>query len=376
MQTLRRQASFVLPSAALLAATAAGLIWLISSITGPRSEITATTGTHPRAVAKPAPTERLFAPSSVWNSQTPVDARIDRASEEMVAALDREVRSEISDHAGPDIGTAGTTTVYEVGPAQPTVRVQLSNPTLPWRASLQSAFNSVPIPTNAQPAVGSDAEMTIWQPSTDKLWEFFHMAKEADGWHADWGGAMDDVSQSPGYFTTSSWPGALPVWGATATSLPAAAGVITLKDIQRGEIDHALALELPAPRAGVWTWPAQRSDGTGTDPNTIPEGAHLRLNPDLNLDALHLPPLTLMIARAAQKYGMIVRDQTHYAIGLFAENPISMGSNPYYTSSGSPSPSGPFEGRWPSELLASFPWSHLQVLALHACARIGSPCNP
>lgn len=303
-------------------------------------------------------------------------AEIDPASATMVSDLAREAASEYEQGIGPDIGTSGTTTVYRVGPKQPTVTVHLSDPTLWWRASLQSAFDAVPIPFNAQPAAGSDAEMTIWQPSTDKLWEFFHMAKEADGWHADWGGAMDDVSQSPGYFTTSSWPGALPVWGATATSLPAAAGVITLKDIQRGEIDHALALELPAPRAGVWTWPAQRSDGTGTDPNTIPEGAHLRLNPDLNLDALHLPPLTLMIARAAQKYGMIVRDQTHYAIGLFAENPISMGSNPYYTSSGSPSPSGPFEGRWPSELLASFPWSHLQVLALHACARIGSPCNP
>ena len=82
-------------------------------------------------------------------------------------------------------------------------------------ASLQSAFDAVPIPANAQPAAGSDAEMTIWQPSTDKLWEFFQMQKEADGWHAAWGGAIDNVSQSPGYYTPTRGParsrsGALP----------------------------------------------------------------------------------------------------------------------------------------------------------------------
>jgi hypothetical protein len=155
------------------------------------------------------------------------------------------------------------------------------------------------------------------------------------------------------------------VWGATATSLPAAAGMITLQDIQQGHIDHAIALELPYPRASVWTWPAQRTDGTGTDPNAIPEGAQLRLDPNLNLAALHLPPLTMMIAQAAQKYGMIVRDQTHYAIGLFAENPIPLGTNPYYTSSGTPSATGPFGGQWPDTLLNSFPWNSLQVLKMN-----------
>jgi hypothetical protein len=375
MQTSRHEASFVLGSGALLAITAAGLIWLILSITGSPSAITPKTRAPSPSPPRTAPTVRLFAPNSVWNSPVPAEATIDPASSQMIASLDSEVSSEVSDHTGPDIGTAGTTTFYRVGPDQPMVRVKLSNPTLSWRASLQAAFEAVPIPSNAQPAAGSDAEMTIWQPSTDKLWEFFQMQKQADGWHAAWGGAIEHVSQSPGYYTTRSWRGALPVWGATATSLPAAAGVITLDDIQHGHIDHALALELPDPRAGPWTWPAQRSDGTGTDPNAIPEGAHLRLDPNLNLAALHLPQLTMMIAEAAQKYGMIVRDQTHAAIGLFAESPISLGTNPYYTR-GTPSPSGPFQGRWPSDLLASFPWSHLQVLALHPCARIGTPCNP
>ena len=308
----------------------------------------------------------LFAPTSVWNQPLSPTAAIDPNSGAMVSDLATQAATEYQQGIGPYIGTTSpTTTLYVVGPSQPTVEVQLSNPTLWWRVALQSAFDAVPIPANAQPAPDSDAEMTIWQPSTDKLWEFFQMQKEADGWHAAWGGAIQDVSQSPGYYTTSSWPGALSVWGATATSLPAAAGVITLQDIQQGHFDHALALELPYPRAGVYTWPAQRTDGTGTDPNAIPEGAELRLDPSLNLAALHLPRLTLMIAQAAQRYGMIVRDQTHHAIGLYAENPIPLGTNPYYTSSGTPSPTGPFQGQWPDSLLHSFPWASLEVLKMN-----------
>jgi hypothetical protein len=281
----------------------------------------------------------------------------------MVRGLAAEAANEYQMGVGPWIVTNGSGTVYQVGPNQPTVLVQLDNPTSSWRASLQAAFNAVPIPPDAVPSQGLDAEMTIWQPSTDKLWEFFEMRKQPDGWHAAWGGAIQDVSQSPGYYTTGSWPGALSVWGATATSLPVAAGLITLHEIEQGHIDHALAMDLPYPRAGVWSWPAQRSDGTGVDPNAIPEGAHLRLDPSLNLASLHLTPLTLMIAQAAQQYGIIVRDQTHYSIGLYAEDPTPTGTNPYYTN-GVPSPTGPFDGQWPDIVLHSFPWQSLEVLQM------------
>ena len=329
MKVLRREAPFLVGTAAVLVVALAALIFVVLSLTKSPSQTSVTPRARPTQTPEPAPAERLFAPDSVWNAPIAATATVDPASDRMIAALQSEVSSEVADHTGPDIGTAITATMYQVGPNQPTAHVQLSDPTASWRASLQSAFNAVPIPADAQPAANSDAEMTIWQPSTNKLWEFFHTTKDADGWHAAWGGAIENVSRSPGYYTSESWPGALPVWGATATSLPAAAGVITLQDIQRGRINHALALELPDPRAGVWTWPAQRSDGTGTDPNGLPEGSRLRLDPSLNLAALHLPRLTLMIARAAQEYGLIVRDQTHHAIGLYAENPLPLGKNPY-----------------------------------------------
>ena len=327
---------------------------------------------QPRKVEVPRPVveRQLFAPTSVWNRPLPADAGVAPASKAMIGALTSEVNRELRVGIGPWIGTKGTATLYVVGEGQPTTRVQLSDPTLPWRRALQSAFAAVPIPDDARPAAGTDSEMTVWQPSTDRLWEFFEMHRLKDGWHAAWGGAIKHVSQSPGYYTPDSWPGATPFWGATATSLPAEGGVITLADIRQGHIDHALALNLPYARAGQWTWPAQRSDGTGNSRDDIPEGSRLRLDPTLDLAALHLPRLALMIAQAAQRYGIIVRDQTHHAIGFSAEDPPTTGRDPYWAN-GVPRVNGPFEGHSPIDLLRSFPWSHLTVVAAALCGDSG-----
>jgi hypothetical protein len=79
---------------------------------------------------------------------------------------------------------------------------------------------------------------------------------------------------------------------------------------------------------------------------------------------MNLPPLTLIMARAAQKYGMIVRDQTGQGIGFYVQDPTPTGTNPFYTA-GVPSATGPFGGRWPTQLMHAFPWSSLQVLQMN-----------
>ncbi len=195
------------------------------------------------------------------------------------------------------------------------------------------------------------------------MWELFGAVRRPDGWHARWGGAMQRVSQSPGYYTPSAWPGAAYTWGATATSLPVAGGTVVAAELHAGRIDHALAIALPSPRAGEFAWPAQRSDGTG-GPREIPEGARLRLDPQLDVASLDLPPLTLMLARAAQRYGMIVRDQTHRAVGLYFEDPTPSGRDHPYRSV--------FAGMSSNEVLTAFPWGHLQVLRMQLCTR--TPC--
>jgi hypothetical protein len=140
-------------------------------------------------------------------------------------------------------------------------------------------------------------------------------------------------------------------------------GTMLLHELKTGRIDHALAINLPAPRSGVFAWPAQRTDGTGPA-TALPEGARLRLDPTLDVSTLHLPKLTRIIARAAQRYGFVVRDQTHHGISLFGEVPTHASRREYQRY---------FKGRTPAQLLANFPWDRLQVLAMHLCT--AAPCQ-
>jgi len=292
-------------------------------------------------VCAPAPASaapRPFAPSSFWNAPLQPDTPLDRASASYVADLTRQVRT-----YAPWINTTRySSAVYTVPAGQPTVRVTLDK----HDPSLQAAWDRVPIPRGARPAAGTDRTMIVWQPSSDTMWEFWLARRPRDGWHARWGGRMEHVSRSPGYYT------APPRWGATATSLPMLGGMMRLDELRRGRIDHALAIALPEVRADVYSWPAQRTDGTVGRAGAIPEGTRFRLDPALDLDRLRMSPLVRAMARAAQRYGVVVRDRAG-SVAFYAEDPTPTGSDPYRRL---------FGGRYPSALLAQFPWAHLQAL--------------
>jgi hypothetical protein len=322
-----------------------------------RPKTPAMAGTAP-AVMPPAPaTARLFSANSVWNAPLPANAPVDPANGVLVNTLRTTVAQNMSAGWGPWIAAAETSPLYTVPATQPTVPVKLDAGA--WAAGLQQTFASVPIPADATPAAGPDAHMTVWQPSMDRLWEFFKASKKADGWHASFGGAMSNVSASPGYFDTGSWPGlSQPVWGATASSLPVIAGTMMISELRAGVIPHALALNIPWAKPKTYSWPAQRTDGASKDPNAIPEGARFRIDPNVDLSKISMPPMTRMMAVAAQRYGMIVRDQTGHAISFFAENPSQYGSNPYT------GPGGFFGGTNPMAVMQSFPWQYVQLVKM------------
>jgi hypothetical protein len=302
---------------------------------------------------------RFFAPDSVWNRPVPASARLAPRSADLIGAFDAEIVQEERTKDSPSINTmAYSVPIYTVPADQPTVRVTLrSEPDHVFQPALQAAWSAVPLPSNAQPAAGGDKHLVVSQPSTDRLWEFWHLEQTLTGWQAGWGGAIQNVSSDSGAYGPEAWPGAQPGWGASGSSLSIAGGLITLEDLELGQINHALAMAIPNVRAGVYASPAQRSDGKSTELLSLPEGAHLRLNPRLNLSALHLPRLTLMMARAAQRYGIVIRDKGA-EVAFYAQDPIPTGTEPYVGTDGY------FEGKTPQELLAFFPWGYLQVLRM------------
>jgi len=297
-------------------------------------------------------------------------APLDPSSSARMSAFDQLIAAEEKSGIGPWIDeTEYSTPLYVVGPEQPKIDVHLNAGS--WAVDLQKALGEgVPVPADAEPAAGTDGQMTIYQPSSDTLWEFWRAAKTASGWQASWGGVMRHVSENPGYYTDTSWPGLTPSqgwnWGATATSLPIIAGTIRIAELRAGHIEHALALDIPNACAQEFSFPAQRSDGSDGSAECIPEGAHMRLNPSLDLASLPMSPITRMLAEAAQRYGIVVRDTTHHAVTFYAEDPTPTGSNPYT------GPDGLFDGLEPWVFLREFPWDQLQLLQMHLCTT--APC--
>jgi hypothetical protein len=297
-----------------------------------------------RAAATVAWPGRPFAPDSVWNRPLGDRAALSHSSRAFVGEVVRQV-----DDYGPWLNTyAYSVPVYLVPAGQPTIHVTLDT----WGPDLQAAFDPVPLPPGATPARGNDEQLTVWQPSTDTMREFWKLHRVNGRWHARWGGEMQDVSHNPGYFTHSA---TTDDWGATATGLPLLGGLVTLADLQRGYINHALAISLVETAPRYYAWPAQRTDGDVFTPGAaqIPEGTRFRLDPRLDIAALHLPPLVSMMAQAAQRYGIIVRDKAG-AVSFYGQDPVA-GQISLWRAA--------FQGQYPSTLLRSFPWSHLQALA-------------
>jgi hypothetical protein len=310
----------------------------------------------PRTAPPPAGEPfRFYSPTSYWNAPVPAAAPLDPNSEPIVAAFNALVASEFEARIGPSINTTEySVPIFAVPADQPTVRVALDAPNAP---ALQEAWNAVPMPVDARPANGTDGRLVVWQPSTDKLWDFWRARHEQDGWHAAWGGATQHVSTASGLPDPESWPGAQPWWGTSGCSLGVVGGLITFEDLEMGVINHALQIGIPNVRAQVYASPALRTDGKTNDPLALPEGAHLRLDPNLDLEALQLPPVVLTIARAAQRYGIFVTNGAR-DVAFQAQDPIPTGTEPYR------GPGGFWEGSYPRALLSHFPWSHLQLLEM------------
>jgi hypothetical protein len=332
------------------------------SLTGNRQEMGRLHVAHGASGGAPS---RFFSSSSFWYARAAREP-VDPTSAAVVSAFDGLIAEEQRAKTGPWINTTKfSVPVYTVGANQPTVTVRLEHHAP--EPVLQAAWKNVPLPASAQPARGHDELLVVWQPSTERLWEFWHLWHGAAGWQATWGGAMRHVSSDRGVYGPEAWPGAKTWWGASASSLSLVGGLITLEDLERGVINHALSMSIPGVRTGVYASPAQRSDGTDPSPLSLPEGAHLRLDPSLDLTSLHLPHLTLMIAEAAQRYGIFVRDGSAF-VTFQAQDPIGTNSEPYA------GPGGYFAGLNPREILAGFPWDKLELLKmeLHASARNGS----
>jgi hypothetical protein len=318
-----------------------------------------------KAAAAATALPHFFAANSIWNSPVPATAPRDLNSGAIVGNLLQQQATEGMDIATTSYGVP----IYQAAADQPLVNVTLLQG--PAQFVLKAAFAAVPLPAGAQAAAGTDANLAVYQASTDSMWEFWRLADTPTGWTAQGGGKLYGVSQSSGYYEnlvdTSGNVLEQPNWGPTASSLALTGGVMTISELESGRINHALALGITHTAAGYFAAPAERTDGDSTDPTAVPEGAHFVLDPTLNLSTLHLPHFTLMMAEAAQKYGIIINNRST-GFTFRAQDPgefmSQYGYNPFMGPANAPGSPGALFDQWPSAILAAFPWSHLELLQM------------
>jgi hypothetical protein len=218
------------------------------------------------------------------------------------------------------------------------------------------------------------------QPSTDTEWELWHAAYGSAGWRTENGGRIQNVSSDPGFYrkipnrnqqcsadpTVTLCEG---LWG-TPAHIPNLPGLMTLAQLESGQVDHALVAVMPNNAASVWSYPAQGTDGTGNA--VIAEGTRFRLDPTLNIDAWFaglrggdgqqrpIAPIEFIIAKTLQIYGAVVNN-TSAAVGFLTENWTSTGNNIF---SGA---NGLFGGLTPATFMPDLPWEHMQFPQMNMC---------
>jgi hypothetical protein len=267
-------------------------------------------------VEPPGTAFRAFSPSSYWNTPLPKSAPADPRSGAMIRYLER-------DSAYPYIRLVGTESdggwgepIYWALPTDSVYNVRST------RYSLPDEFKALRIPAGARPAATADGQMTIYDLTSGGVYKL---------WQARYDIATDRWSAGGGsyYYLRSNG-----LHGSLAESdeprnvghrgNPPALHAVRFDEIQAGSIDHVLKISINTPSVGH-VWPMTGSDGDSSAPNAPPQGARLRIKPEVDLARLDLSPAALVIARTLQKYGAIVGDSSGAPASLKLENTVQEG---------------------------------------------------
>ena len=225
---------------------------------------------------------------SFWSDPIPSSATTDPGSPAMVSAI----REAAASQGFLITAQKWSTPVYHINGNAQRQTVKLTAGWAPRRL-----LSGVPIPADAAPSPDSDAHLAIIDDASGCEYDFWQATRASDGsWSAGWANATSTAS-------TGWYP-----YSATGSGDALSAGLITPEDMASGSIDHALKFAFPYTKAGGPVLPAVASDGTYTNAGAIPEGAHLQLDPSLDLSTLNLTPWQKVVARSLQTYGMYLTD--------------------------------------------------------------------
>jgi hypothetical protein len=236
---------------------------------------------------------RPFQPTSYWNTRL---GNAPRSPHSAAWIRDSLNGSHTQNYLKLVLGDWGMPVVHS-RPSDPLNRVTSNGRTI-----------RVHIPARARPMAADDAAIVIIDRSTNQV-VGLQGARYANG-HWTAAGMSRYLYQSNGI--ARGLPG-----GRKANfghrGIPASVQAVTKREIKRGKIRHRLEVywwetagRTPEGRRAYFPMTGSESGKSGV----VPEGAVIRLRRGVDLDALGLSPAARVIARALQKYGAVVGDNS------------------------------------------------------------------
>lgn len=290
-----------------------GVAGLAGSTEAPRGSM-AGQGPSPHAGAPAASVcgaepGQLFLPEYPWNQridQSPLDAESTAIIGYLAANHHSKQRFRV-DGPSEEINSLYGLTVLSADAGSPRERF------IPSAAFFTPDCDPTPIPVppggalEGEPgyacASDGDCHLLVVDASSCRLFEMWRANRTATrfegGCLAVWDLKSPYVPTLRGECCTSADAGGLPI----------AALMFSADEIARGEIRHALRFILPNQliRSRIYVRPATHSTrATSGPPSAPPYGARVRLKADF--DAARLKPSAQVVARALQRYGMILVD--------------------------------------------------------------------
>lgn len=246
----------------------------------------------------------------------------------------------------------------------------------------------VPVP---QPVVDyvkshrdTDVSICLYDRAKDGFYSFWQLAyNEADGSFSAQTGGFSPL-KGPGwsalkqvvYLTWNNRELVTPSLGPAGGS-NSCGGLIRIKEMRKGHIDHALSLHWPKGLLLDWDapapyaqYPATATDGKSLNSETsVPHGARLQLDPNLTDDQLRafgLNEADLIVARALQIYGGYITDATPLSSTIMSIN--------YENAFGKDKEIYGVTNPWPIKLAEHFRFvAPPHAVPLDTAASVGSP---
>jgi hypothetical protein len=224
----------------------------------------------------------IFPADNPWNTDIS-SAPLDPLSDAWVASIGTATAFH------PDFGSAYGIPYTTADASTPLVPVRFAN-------ADESDPGPYPIPPDAPMEQGSDAHVLVVDTATCTLYELFAARPGSGSWYAGSGAVFDLGSNA---LRPAGWT------SADAAGLPIFPGLARYEEVAAGEIRHALRFTAFQTQRG-FVDPARHFASSITDPDVPPMGARARLKATVDVSAMS--PQARVVARALQRYGMLLAD--------------------------------------------------------------------